>query len=55
MDSKLEDILQTAGVDPAMANQLVVDGWTFRLLHVAHWTCRTSTNPWMKSWLVVTL
>jgi hypothetical protein len=29
MDSKLEDILQTAGVDPAMANQLVADGWTF--------------------------
>ena len=28
MDSTLEDILQTAGVDPAMANQLVADGWT---------------------------
>ena len=28
MDSKLEDILQTAGVDPAVANQLVADGWT---------------------------
>ena len=28
MDSKLEDVLQTAGVDPAMANQLVADGWT---------------------------
>ena len=28
MDSKLEDILQTAGVDPAIANQLVADGWT---------------------------
>ena len=27
MDSKLEDVLQTAGVDPAMANQLVADGW----------------------------
>eukprot|EP00435_Cladocopium_sp_Y103_P018778 s4100_g4.t1 len=28
MDSKLEDILQESGVDPARANQIVADGWT---------------------------
>ena len=28
MDSKLEDILQSAGVDPSTASQLVADGWT---------------------------
>ena len=28
MESKLEDILQSAGVDPSTASQLVADGWT---------------------------
>ena len=28
MESKLEDVLQSAGVDPSTASQLVADGWT---------------------------
>jgi len=44
MDSKLEDILQTAGVDPAIANQLVADGWTLATFACCALDSKTLTN-----------